>query len=258
MIDYPKVTMCMITERRPEFMPFFAFCWNRLDWPGEKELAVVTTKGNEESLEILKNLIPENEQNFDISLEPGGTVGSLRNRVKTIATGEWVTWGDDDDWFAPFRLREVWEVIMTHTHRKYIQVMGMASDVPLLHIGLMRVKPRPRAVWWAGGFVKLELAQKIRFLDLNVGEDGLWFIKVCQVAGEAHKHAVQRMATHGDMILCLEHGKNVSVGADSDEGQYWPLTIPKWFDEESRQEVENLKERLEVSSSSLAHLRRKP
>jgi len=255
MIDYPKVTVCTITERRPHFMEFLAFCFNRLDWPGEKELAVVTTKGNEESIEILERLIPRNEQNFDISLDPGLTVGALRNRVKEIATGEWITWADDDDWFAPFRLREVWEVIMTHVHRKHILVMGMASDVPLLHLGLLRVKPRPRGVWWGGGFVKAELAKEIPFLPLNIGEDGLWFIQTCRTAEKRHKHAVQRMATHGDMMLCLEHGANISVGEDSDEGKYWPLKIPEWFDNESRDQIEKIRQRLGITGTKLEHLR---
>jgi hypothetical protein len=237
-------------------MEFFAFCWNRLDWPGEKELAVATTVGNEESIELLKNLIPENELNFDISLTPGRTVGELRNRVKSIATGDWITWGDDDDWFSPLRLRDVWEVIMTHRHRQWIQVMGMASDVPLLHLGLMRVKPRPRGVWWAGGFVKRELAQSVRFIPLNVGEDGVWFIRVCEVAKQAHKWAVKRMATHGDMVLCLEHGTNVSVGDDSDEKHHWPLPVPKWLDDASLKEIHKLREKLGITNADLAELRR--
>jgi hypothetical protein len=258
MIDYPRVTVCTITERRSEFMPFLAFCFNRLEWLGEKELAVVTTEGNEESLEILESLIPPNEQNFHLLKETNLTVGSLRNHVKSLATGEWLTWADDDDWFAPFRLREVWEVIMTHPHRRHVKVMGMASDVPLLHLGLMRVKPRPRGVWWGGGFVATELAQRIPFLDLNIGEDGLWFIQCCRKAGKVHKHAVQRMATHGDMMLCLEHGKNISVGADSDEGVYWPLEVPEWLDQESRDEIDRLRVRLGIVDGSLDELRGSP
>lgn len=256
-IDYPKISVCVITERRPEFMEFLAFCFNRLDWPGEKELAVVTTVGNEESLERLETLIPRNEQNFDITLPAGQYVGSLRTRVTQVATGEWITWADDDDWFSPQRLRDVWEVIMTHPFRRYIQVMGMASDVPLLHLGLMRVKPRPRGVWWGGGLVKTELAQSVPFLRLNVGEDGTWFIQVCRVAEKAHPKAVQRMATQGDMILCLEHGKNISVGDDSDEAQYWPLPIPDWLDEESFGAILSLRERLNISGGSLEGQRSK-
>ena len=254
---YPRVSVCVVTERRPEFMPFLAHCFNRLDWPGEKELCVVTTKGNEETIRQLEELIDPSEQNFDISLEPGQYVGQLRTRATKVATGEWLTWADDDDWFAPSRIRDVWEVIMTHPHRRHIEVMGMASDVPLLHLGLLKVKPRPRGVWWGGGLVKRELAASVRFLKLDVGEDGLWFIRVCQMAEKKHKHAVQRMATHGDMILCLEHGRNISVGDDCDEGKYWPLPIPDWLDMGSLRVIMELRERLGITGGDLEELRRR-
>lgn len=246
MLEYPKISVCMITERRPQFMEFFAFCWNRLEWRGQKELAVATTAGNEESLEILEKLIPRDELVSDNSLLPRQYVGILRNKAKEIASGEWITWADDDDWFSPRRLTDVWEVIMTHPHKRHIQVMGMASDVPLLNLKNMRVKPRPRGVWWGGGFVKSELAKSVPFLKLNVGEDGLWFIMICRTAEAQHPQAVQRMATQGDMILCLDHGKNVSVGSDSDELRYWPLPVPSWLDQESLTGIYHLREKLGI------------
>jgi hypothetical protein len=255
---YPKVSLCVITERRPEFMPFLAHCWNHLDWPGEKELAVVTTIGNEESLEVLGELVPKHEQNFDITLKPGQYVGQLRTRATHVATGDWITWADDDDWFGPHRLREVWEVIMTHPQRRHIKVMGMATDVPLLHLGNLRMKPRPRGAWWAGGFVERELAASVRFLKLNVGEDGAWFIRVCQMAEREHPQAVQRMATRGDMILCLAHGRNISVGSDCDKSEYWPLPVPEWLDEASYQAILDVRERLGISGESLQERRRRP
>jgi hypothetical protein len=253
---YPKLSVCCVTERRPEFMPFLAFIWNRAIWPGEKELIVATTKGNDESVVLLRELIPERELVVDMDLDRTThhhklTVGELRNQAKSHATGEWVTWADDDDWFSPRRFIDTYEILEVQTWKDKIQILALAADVPLLNLYNMRAKPRLRSSWWGGSWVRRELVQSVKFMALMVGEDGLWFEKCWREAERREgKHACLKVATQGDMMLCLSHRKNVSVGGESEELQHWPLEVPAWLDEESRQAISDLRWRLGIGGEA--------
>ena len=244
LLKYPKFTCCMVTERRIEFMPFFAFLWNRIEWPGEKELVMVTSEGNEDSIECLKDHLDDCSELVTGTIKPGPSVGALRNKAKSLATGEWITWADDDDWYSPRRFIETYEPLFVDPWRDKRLILNLATDLPLMHLKHMRCRPRVRSGWWGGSWIERKLAQRIPFINLNIAEDGIWFEQVWRQAQKITKHSLLIVYTHGDMNVCLEHKDNISVRGENPDPEYWPMETPDYIDQESQDEIQRLRERL--------------
>ena len=243
----PSVSLCMITEGRPEFMEWVAFLCNRLDWP-YKELVIVGSREDRESMDLIRRHLKKGTTLItDTTLEPGLTLGAKRNRALALARGDWITWADDDDWYPADRFQTTWNIMRLHRWPKGIQMLAVQSSQPVLCLENMKVMNRIKRWIWLHCWYKTELAKKIPFLELNIGEDGLWLTKFMDEAGgeEADPPVVIQHYIPAQ-ILCLQHGRNLSCGSHSTHSQYWPDEIPFWLDSASKKEIRKLRTRLEI------------
>ena len=151
----PTVSMCMITEARPEFMEWVAFLFNKLDWP-YKELVVVGSREDKESRDILWDKIDQKTGSLvtDTTLPPGLTLGAKRNRALEIARGDWITWADDDDWYPANRFEQTWNIMDLYDWPSEVQMLAVQSPQPVLGLKNMRVKNRVKRWIWLNCWYK--------------------------------------------------------------------------------------------------------
>ena len=101
--NVPLVSCLMPTRGRPEFALRAVEYFNRQDWP-ERELLVLDD-GDDTLGDTLARLAAANPRVRYVRCQPDESIGAKRNRGCELARGQVVVQWDDDDWFAPSRLR---------------------------------------------------------------------------------------------------------------------------------------------------------
>lgn len=92
-----KISVLCVTEDRPAFMPWLLWNFKRLDWP-DKELVIVDSSERPFACK---------QKNVRVIPAPGRSVPAKRNIALTEASGDFVTWLDDDDWRHPNFVKEL-------------------------------------------------------------------------------------------------------------------------------------------------------
>jgi glycosyltransferase involved in cell wall biosynthesis len=97
------VSCLCVTERRPAFMPWLLWCFDRQIW-SRRELVIVDS--SPEPLQIAAR-----DDIRVVITTPGTDVAEKRNVALQEARGELITWFDDDDWQHPYKLTRLVEVL---------------------------------------------------------------------------------------------------------------------------------------------------
>ena len=88
-----KISILTVTQDRPEFLPWLYWNFSRLDWP-EKELVIIDSSATAVAPSKRKPATFYHHA-------PGANVPAKRNMAMAAATGDFITWLDDDDWRHP-------------------------------------------------------------------------------------------------------------------------------------------------------------
>jgi len=245
-----KISYLTPTRNRPEFMEWLAYVYNAQTWP-DKELVVVDDSDDyNESHDILAGLVSENELKW-IGVHPDNKdrpwcIGRMRNDLLRNATGDWITWLDDDDWRAP----QLAEHMMSHAQltgpngkpTSFIKSMGTwtALDLATMKSGEQRHRPD---VWCMGLFRRAFIQEhNIRFPETGrIGEDSIWYGQ-CHKMAYFYGHAEE--VDCQDLYLILNHGRNTSDGGAFREFDGPPPLFLGW---RGIKEIESLRERLGLS-----------
>jgi len=167
--DESLVSCIMPTYNRRSFVKQAISYFLRQDY-ANKELIVV-----DDGTDAISDLIPADERIRYIHLREKTTVGAKRNLACEQARGTIIAHWDDDDWYAPHRLRYQVEALL----REGTDICGIIN--PLYYdAGNGRawqyVYPAARQAWVAGGtlcYTRSFWASN-RFANVNVGEDFLF------------------------------------------------------------------------------------
>lgn len=93
-----KISVLCVTHERPEFMPWLLWNYGRLEWEN-KELVIVDSS---------EKKLPASKRKGAVYVHaPGTNVPAKRNIALEKATGDYITWLDDDDWRHPDSLKEL-------------------------------------------------------------------------------------------------------------------------------------------------------
>jgi glycosyltransferase involved in cell wall biosynthesis len=162
----PLVTCIMPTRNRRAFAGQAIRYFLRQDY-APAELIVLD---NGET--AMDDLVPADDRFRYVRVEPGLSLGALRNRACELARGELIAHWDDDDWMAPHRLRlQVGQLL-----RSGADACGAGE---LLYYAPLRAEawsytPQPGdRPWLAGGTLlyRRALWSRHRFPEIAVGED---------------------------------------------------------------------------------------
>lgn len=99
MIQPPLVSCIMPTYNRRRFIPQAVGCFNRQDYPN-LELIVI-----DDGTDPIADLLPADPRIVYVRKQQRMTIGAKRNLACELARGEFVVHWDDDDWYAPARVR---------------------------------------------------------------------------------------------------------------------------------------------------------
>lgn len=102
--NVPLVSCLMPTRGRPELALQSVAYFQRQDWP-ERELIVLDDDPNDALARLLAPVMAADTRVRHVRCPVGETIGAKRNRGCELARGDIVIQWDDDDWFAPSRLR---------------------------------------------------------------------------------------------------------------------------------------------------------
>jgi glycosyltransferase involved in cell wall biosynthesis len=95
----PAVSCIMPTADRRRFVPEAIHLFLAQDYP-EKELIII-----DDGTDAVSDLVPADPRIRHILVTPRAPVGAKRNAACAAARGEVIIHWDDDDWYAPWRLR---------------------------------------------------------------------------------------------------------------------------------------------------------
>jgi glycosyltransferase involved in cell wall biosynthesis len=206
MMAQPLVSCIMPTYNRRRFVPQAIRYFLRQDYPW-RELLIV-----DDGEDPIGDLVPDDERIRYVRLERRQSVGAKRNLACQMSRGELIAHWDDDDWFAPQRLRV-----------QVTQLLAAGADVcgarELLYYDLQAGKawlyryPLDRRPWLIGGTLLYRRSAWAahRFPDRNVGEDTGF---VWQLAPE-RLHAF----TDRHLYIAIIHGAN--TGAKRPSSPRW-------------------------------------
>jgi glycosyltransferase involved in cell wall biosynthesis len=200
--DEPLVSCIMPTYNRRSFAKQAISYFLRQDY-ANKELIIV-----DDGTDAISDLIPIKERIRYIRLREKTTVGAKRNMACEQAQGTIIAHWDDDDWYAPHRLRYQVEALL----REGTDICG--TNAPLYYDAengraWQYVYPGARQAWVAGGtlcYMRSFWASN-RFANVNVGEDThfVWSARTGRVSslpdsrfyvGMVHSHNVSPKKTN--------------------------------------------------------------
>jgi len=98
----PKVSCLMVTANRKHLMKRSIKCF--CDQHYENKEMVVIDDGEQDLEEVLSDLPSSQLQYVKLENKPENTLGKLRNRSLSEATGDFLIQWDDDDWYHPERI----------------------------------------------------------------------------------------------------------------------------------------------------------
>lgn len=254
-----KLDVLCITEGRPHFAPIVAYNFRRTVWDlGPKELVVVTSlkdvdtakrilallrdyadvirmiDGDNERLAVRDGLSWHEAQIFltiDMTLPPvraagKTTLGGKRQRAIDLASGELVTWLDDDDWYAPGRCVELYAAANAWQGRQKAAIGWFVAlrraQAPLYNMSNHRWRVQSgMACNWTDCLYSRRFVQRREntFLPLNVSEDFYWVQGLISRAGDGR---VAKVPDLDPAAVCIKHNANVHATRFSNEAQYWP------------------------------------
>lgn len=212
MDDLPLVSCVMPTYNRRKFIPNAIRYFQRQDYPN-KELIVV-----DDGSDCIRDLIPENQSIKYIRLENKITLGEKLNIACINSSGSLIANWDDDDWYAPRRLKyQVNELKENNT-----KVCGINN---LLYFDLINNRayqykyPSDQRKWLLGSSLCYFRShwESNKFENINVGMDGLfvWRTSSSQVT----------VLSDSTMSVHMIHDHNISPKKTS--GDWWkpyPMT----------------------------------
>ena len=152
----PKVSYLTVTGNRPEFMPWLLWNFKGQTW-GNKELIIVDS-----SEKLFK------KRGVKVIHAPGENVPTMRNIAMENATGDFITWLDDDDWRHP----ESVEILMNLD-----AVIAGGRSAWFIDLETERAKRfvQRSKFLFANMLIKTELARKYQFDEtIERGSDIDW------------------------------------------------------------------------------------
>jgi glycosyltransferase involved in cell wall biosynthesis len=197
----PLVSCVMPTFDRRAFVPRAIELFERQDYP-ERELLIV-----DDGQDAVRDLIPDDPRYRYLRLDRRASIGAKRNIACEAAAGDIVIGWDDDDWYAPHRIR-----VQTEALR-----LGRADAVGLTQAVMFDVTT---GRYWqcdgalqqrmfASGVVSGTLAflrsywqQGERYPDVSLAEDASF-----QKGLVARGARLERLAG-GDLFIYVRHGRN--------------------------------------------------
>jgi glycosyltransferase involved in cell wall biosynthesis len=205
-INLPLISCLMPTYNRRAFVLQAIRYFFRQDYPN-KELIVIDD--GEDSVE---DLMPADERVRYFRMDKKHTLGDKLNMGCEYARGPLIAHWDDDDWYAPRRLRYQAETL----HTTKTSLCGINR---LLYYDLCKQKaleyiyPAEQRVWLIGSslFYRKALWNTRRFADINVGMDGLF-------VWAAPEREVTVLSDHTYAVHMI-HEDNVSP--KKTEGRWW-------------------------------------
>ena len=161
----PELVSCIMpTCSRRNFIPAALACFAAQDYP-HLELIVV-----DDGPDSIADLIPPDPRIRYFRLEGKSNVGVKRNFACEQARGAWIAHWDDDDWYAPSRIRTQLQA-MRGTHW---QVSGTTTMYYLQREReeAFRYTYRAPGKAWLGGLFYTRAAwERCRFEPSHIGED---------------------------------------------------------------------------------------
>jgi glycosyltransferase involved in cell wall biosynthesis len=192
----------MPTANRRAFVRRAIAYFLRQDYP-KCELIIV-----DDGADPVHDLVPEDERIRYIRLQARASVGAKRNLACEQAQGEIIAHWDDDDWYAPTRLRvQVYALL-----REGTSICG-ASTLLFYDADQQRAwrytYPANERRWVSGNTLcyRREVWSRLRFSDTDVGEDATFVWK----SDPRHITVLPESGLHVGMI----HAGNVSPKATS-------------------------------------------
>jgi hypothetical protein len=204
--DPPLISCILPTYNRRRFLPHAIRYFLRQDYPN-RELLVV-----DDGPDAVGDLVPADPRIRYVRLPQKITLGAKLNLCCAQTSGPIIAQWDDDDWYGHDRLTRQLHALS----RTNADVCGISD---LLYYDLKRgtghryIYPRRERPWLSGAslFFRRELWERLRFVEVDVGSDGLfvWATppeKVCSLPPP-------RFAVH------FIHGDNVSPKAT--QANWW-------------------------------------
>lgn len=198
---WPLVSCIMPTYNRRPFIPLALRCFLDQDYPN-KELIIVDD-GEDRVGDLAANL--PGIRYF--SLPSRVSIGTKRNLACEHAHGEFIAHWDDDDWYAPDRLRYQVEPIL----KGEADITGLENAFVLELPGgeFWTIRPELHRQMFAGDvhggtlvYHKGLLAQGVRYPELNLAEDA-WLLR--QAVGRGNR--LLRLGNLG-VFVYVRHGLN--------------------------------------------------
>ena len=159
----------MPTFNRRKFVPFAIQYFLSQEYP-EKELIIL-----DDGEDFVEDLIPKNPLVRYIRLDKRLTLGKKLNIGCAEAKGNLIAHWDDDDWYAPRRIKYQVECLK-NTGRLVCGINNLLYHNLVSQQSFNYQYPSNLKIWLSGSslFYKKELWEVNKFAEINVGMDGLF------------------------------------------------------------------------------------
>ena len=220
-----KLSCLVVTKNRPAFHPWLAWNITKQTRPPDEVIIIDSTPMTDEYREQVDDLLRSLKGICAVHFPapPAYTTGESRNDALDRATGEIITWIDDDDWHHPKKHELLGAAIekgydiayFANTHRLILETME------LINIG--ETEGQVSVPFSA---VRADIAHKHSFPSTFTAEDVHWLTKVKQDCKEVYFHRTFEVPT-----MALIHGSNTWNRPDLPEYNFYKQVTDTRFPE---------------------------
>jgi len=110
--ELPFVSVCTPTFNRRPFIPYMIKCFNHQDYPKDRMEWIIIDDGTDKIEDIINDAkIPQIKY---IKLDKKLPLGKKRNMLHQHATGDYIVYMDDDDYYPPTRVSHAIDMLIKH------------------------------------------------------------------------------------------------------------------------------------------------
>jgi O-antigen biosynthesis protein len=208
--DRPLVSCIMPTCNRPKWVPLAIHYFLRQDF-ADAELVVL-----DDGEQPVRDCVPGHPRVRYQRIEGRHTVGAKRNLACAEARGELIAHWDDDDWYAPSRLRRQVEALRA-VHAEACGTSQLYFYQPSVGQAWRYHYPSTGAPMLVGTSLlyRRQTWERTRFADIHVGED-VRFVR-----------SVRRLHDLADPTICVATTHPGNTSPRNHDARYWQSHPPE-------------------------------
>jgi hypothetical protein len=201
-----KVSTLVVTNR-PQFLEWWTWNIRKQTYRPDEVVVVTNTREPYPNTDEIDELLGRYGELKHVLLAPTVTIGEMRQQALDIATGDIITWFDDDDWQWSENIERLVMPILRHPDRCWMHIYPFSHKLATATALVYPVEGAEEP-WLPSTATRARIAKLCHFRRASQAEDVYWIEAARELVGTHLRWDFTGKPPAMNVLLVM-HGKNV-------------------------------------------------